>query len=589
MTEKNDPASSEGGRAAEGTGPKRPHATLDLKAVEVKPAGGTKPDPAKDAGAKGAATAADTGGAKPGPDAATAGKGTGAPSDGVPESGAAAAQAGRKSGGPAAQAGRPSLVGRALSHLIAGLAGGVVALFGANWISEQTGLPTPQTHLAKLTDVLDKRVAAIEGQAKDQSIDDANRAAVADLGQRLKALERVSDEVSALREEQSRLSSTTQSLAARLDQPATDPAMADRLQKLEGQLALLAGAADADGNGGQIPQLALLSGKIADLESTLETQIAALRAALPQNVEQQLGSIGEASEAARLGAQRLDRDVAALKGDFARLSQQLETFKADRERLQQAIGAAQEETGRVSSQLGEVKELVQQQSRNFAKPDDVAAAVGPVQAELSGIEKSVATLLTREQDRQINAERIIVSLELGNLKRAIDRGQSFADELAAVERAAGGRLDLSALARLKSSDTPALSELQAGRREAFNAMLDALDQSGEGSVVDRLLAGAKSIVRVRRTDFDANDNSPEAIIARAEAALMQGRLGECLEELRTLPEPVRQAAETWLDKLDARHRIDQAIQSVEAQLKTALTSPASADMTAPAETPPSRE
>ena len=54
MTDTKDAAGTDAGRTPEAPGAKRPYATLDLKATEVKPAAGpqTTADPAKAAAAK---------------------------------------------------------------------------------------------------------------------------------------------------------------------------------------------------------------------------------------------------------------------------------------------------------------------------------------------------------------------------------------------------------------------------------------------------------------------------------------------------------------------------------------------------------
>jgi hypothetical protein len=73
---------------------------------------------------------------------------------------------------------------------------------------------------------------------------------------------------------------------------------------------------------------------------------------------------------------------------------------------------------------------------------------------------------------------------------------------------------------------------------------------------------------------DADEKTPEAVVARMEQALDEDRLGDVLQEARTLPQPAQDAAKDYLAKVEARFAVDRALAEVEAQLKASLGSPA---------------
>ena len=132
----------------------------------------------------------------------------------------------------------------------------------------------------------------------------------------------------------------------------------------------------------------------------------------------------------------------------------------------------------------------------------------------------------------------MLSLELSNLKRALDRGQGmgYAAELAEVRKAAAGQ----ARSRRRSSASrrPACRpcrELKAEFRPLINAVIDADLEPADGSVIDRLFAGAKSVVRVRKVSHEADDNSTEAIVAPHGSGAQRGRLGDVVAQAKTLP------------------------------------------------------
>ena len=88
--------------------------------------------------------------------------------------------------------------------------------------------------------------------------------------------------------------------------------------------------------------------------------------------------------------------------------------------------------------------------------------------------------------------------------------------------------------------------------------------------MDRLLSGARSIVRVRKAGHAADDMSLEAIVSRMEAALKDARLADVLANAKKLPPKAALAGEDWIRKVEARQAVDQAMAEVEAQLKASL-------------------
>jgi hypothetical protein len=102
-------------------------------------------------------------------------------------------------------------------------------------------------------------------------------------------------------------------------------------------------------------------------------------------------------------------------------------------------------------------------------------------------------------------------------------------------------------------------------------MLDAEAETADASLIDRLLSGARSIVRIRKAGHSTDDTSIEAIVGRMEVALKEGRLDEVLAQGKKLPPKAALAAEDWLNKVEARHAVDRALADVDAALKASLS------------------
>ena len=169
----------------------------------------------------------------------------------------------------------------------------------------------------------------------------------------------------------------------------------------------------------------------------------------------------------------------------------------------------------------------------------------------------------------------MLSLELANLKRAIDRGSGYTAELAAARKLSDDGIDLAPLARFADTGVPTLAELRQDFKAVAFKIIDADQQPVDGSIVERLLAGAKSVVRVRKISHESDDKTVEAVVARMETALDADRLDDVIEEAKTLPPAAQDAARDFVAKVEARNTADRALASVEAQLKASLVAPPS--------------
>lgn len=323
---------------------------------------------------------------------------------------------------------------------------------------------------------------------------------------RLKGLEDQSRAIAALSDTQSKLAATIKSLETR----SSSPEYINRLAKLETALAALS-AGDKSGT-----PAAALADKLTELEKL----------------------VGDATEASKSGAARADRDVAAVKTETSRFGQRLDALKGD----------------------------IDERLKGTAKAADVAA----VASKLTAFEQDLKGFLKGEGERTSNAARVLLTLEIASLKRAMDRGGPYAAELDAVRKVAGTTLDLASLARYSREGAPTLPALAKDFRRVANAAIDAEAEPADATVLDRLMSGARSIVRVRKAGHDPADASTEAIVGRMDAALRDGRLGEVLDQGKKLPPKAALAADDWLKKVEARHAVDRSVADIEAVLKSSL-------------------
>jgi hypothetical protein len=210
------------------------------------------------------------------------------------------------------------------------------------------------------------------------------------------------------------------------------------------------------------------------------------------------------------------------------------------------------------------------QLKTVARQPDVAAAVAPVEKRIAGVEQKLSGVVERDQDRQANAERIVLSLELANLKRVMETGQPYAAPLAQIEKLAGKSLDLTPLKAYQAKGVTPATRLTDTFPEVARSILDTERELQTSSTMDRLLASARSVVQVRRTGADIAGDSPEAVLARTEALLQSGNLPQAATQIASLDAKLLKPVDGWLKQLEARVTVDKAVKALEDKLKTSL-------------------
>lgn len=621
-TKKSTPNSGPSGSGSSAR-PKKPYATLDLKATEVKSAA----DDAKKAGSaspaassqKASAGSTDTAGAKK-----PAAKGAGAAAgDKDREAKTAAGPSGtdkamgatgktssasasdkksaERSKGTSAAAGgggsktadnvkeRPapkprsgSGFGAVVSHTFAGLVGGALALLAGNSLTphlEQLGIPLP----GAATDVLEQRTQDLEGRLAALEQSDSGRRAVdtGALDDRVSANEAKLAQLDTLTASLAALETRYQELSASLQASGNSgadaqavAALGEKIGKLEDELATIraaAGTGSGETSGPAVANVAAITGRLFDLETSLNNQMNALRTGVTQDIDSRLSEVAEVSEAARSGLQRIDRHVATLRTSEAKLSQQIEVLKADSERTSERLSVAGEETAAVKSSVDALEGRMQRVIAGLATQSDVTTAITAVSSEIEGLRANVGQVVAAEQHRKANAQRIVLSLELGNLKRALERGGPYARELSEVRKSAGGALDLSKLETHEATGVPTLAALKTSFRPVANSVLDAASAPDDGTFFGQFMAGARSVVRVRKVDHNPDDNSAEAVVGRMEKALDAGDLEQVILLSKGLSQEALAPAQDWLSKVEARHSIGVAVREIEKQLKASLS------------------
>ena len=275
--------------------------------------------------------------------------------------------------------------------------------------------------------------------------------------------------------------------------------------------------------------------------------------------------------AANSNTQRLDSEFSNVKSTATRLDQRVAALKTDADRLSESIKILNETTLKMSSEISTLRNTLQSELGAVARPADINAAVTPYRDRIALLENNLKTLQQLETKRAAQAKSVVLSLELANLQRTVNTGKPFSDQLGKVKAAAGDQVELAALEKYAGQGVPTLAKLQDTFRPILRKILHAGEPNKDASLLARFVDQAKSVVQVRKVNHDSTDNSVEAVVARMEENLKTGKLSAVLEHAKLLPEANQAPAKSWLEKVAARTAVDNALQSLETDLKAALS------------------
>lgn len=209
-------------------------------------------------------------------------------------------------------------------------------------------------------------------------------------------------------------------------------------------------------------------------------------------------------------------------------------------------------------QLGEIRQMVATVRENVVEAGTVLRLAERVEAAEQAVRQA--------RSRSSAAESLL--LAVGQLREAINRGGSFDAEFRALRILAEGNRELAdplaALAERTSGGIPTRTALAARFGDLATSIVRADFGPEQEGWLRRTVQRFSTIVSVKRTEGEAVGDSPAAIVARAEAALDQGDLGEAVGEVAKLDGPAAEAAAPWLADANARLAAERALSELSA-------------------------
>jgi hypothetical protein len=267
-----------------------------------------------------------------------------------------------------------------------------------------------------------------------------------------------------------------------------------------------------------------------------------------------------ADPAATARAEALEKTVAALRTELA-------ATRAQGEKLASAINdvkSAPRGDGTVSPDLSGIDQRIAKIESQMRTQGAEIAQQGSKLADTKADAKPADDMPLR---RLVSAALLDVLVRIGD---------PYPAALAATKALAPNPDSLKPLDQFAEKGVPNAGRLSSELLTLVPKLLPAAQQSnatttGTG-IVERLQAGAAKLVKIERTDTVGNDRG--AVVARITAAALRNDFNEARRELKTLEPADRAAAQSWIERADARDAALAASRQFATDAMAALAKPA---------------
>jgi hypothetical protein len=224
--------------------------------------------------------------------------------------------------------------------------------------------------------------------------------------------------------------------------------------------------------------------------------------------------------------------------------------------------AALEAVVRPLADLGARLEALNAASRDAKGRADAAFDAAEKNAARGEIETLGARVAALEQAARAAQERIAstagadragrLAFVAVSLRGAVERGEPFARELAAVKPLASDATLMTALEPFAATGVPRSAALARELSQLSGTMLSATGAPPrEGGFLDRLQQNAERLVRIRPINEAPGDDAA-TVVTRADVKAANGDIAGALAEVKSLPPAASAPAQAWIRKAEAQ-------------------------------------
>ncbi len=258
--------------------------------------------------------------------------------------------------------------------------------------------------------------------------------------------------------------------------------------------------------------------------------------------------------------------VSALEGSSKPLS---DSVGALARRADETDAAFRNVRGRIDTTAAALLEL-QNAARTASADHGEIAKLSDRIAALEKVDRAVADQLAKSAATAGSDRPVRLAVAAAALRLALERGDPFTAELAAVKPLSNDASALSAIEAFAASGVPSAATL--GRE--LLVLLPVMQRAAglaprEGGILDRLQANAERLVRIRPIE-EIRGEDTTAILSRIEVKAANGDITGALAELAKLPPAVRAPALAWIAKAETRAKALDASRRLAADAIAAL-------------------
>jgi uroporphyrinogen-III synthase len=242
-----------------------------------------------------------------------------------------------------------------------------------------------------------------------------------------------------------------------------------------------------------------------------------------------------------------------LRGDLAAAQQRIEALASRPAVAAPVSGPVAAPAGADPAALAALAERV---ARGDAAAREAGESLKAAIARLGALEAGLKPLAGARSQSSAAAHLLLAE----RIRMALDKGEAFAGDVAALKASGVADAALQPLAALAEKGAQTREALRAELRRQRRALAEdsAAQPAGLG---DRLLALAGRIVSVQRVDGGASQ-TPAGLVEKIDASLAAGDFAAAAAAWKALPEPARRASEAFGKALGERVAADAALASL---------------------------
>lgn len=274
------------------------------------------------------------------------------------------------------------------------------------------------------------------------------------------------------------------------------------------------------------------------------------------------GDLGPAMAALGAKVAELDQGLGALKSEIAQARPDLSPITAD-------IGALQNHLAALQAKVEAIPPV--DLAPLAARLDAVDGQLKPIVAEAQAAKNPDRVTAVRENGSAAETRAAPLAVTAQAVLRAIEAGRPFPADLKALQSLGAAATSLAPLGAVAEAGAPTTQDLRADLAGVRDRLLAQSAPTPSGSYMDRLMAGAATLVHVRPLGSVVGD-APAAVLARMDDDLAKDDLAAALAEWQKLPEASRSVAKGLADRIRLRQSAEDAARGIGADAIKAMAS-----------------